>query len=184
MYSSGYSCILCHNFQNISVYWWCSLGAPDSISLCTEPIWKHLGESVRISVAVQSCWVVQLWLPNHFTLCQCCCCSYPHTRVRILPQMTLQLALGWVSYWLQCPPVCNRSVYSISLPPTGPWLRIVNETIKWRWDRWWFIELSIVQREKKIDIYIEKQIISITKCESTTESTMRKHQDYTPIRKS
>jgi hypothetical protein len=31
------------------------------------------------------------------------------------------------------------------------------------------IELSIVQREKKIDIYIEKEIISITKSESTSE---------------
>jgi len=37
------------------------------------------------------------------------------------------------------------------------------------------IELSIIQREKKIDIYIEKEIISITKCESTRENTKRKH---------
>jgi len=36
------------------------------------------------------------------------------------------------------------------------------------------IELSIVQREKKIDIYIEKEIISITKSESTRESTNQK----------
>ncbi|MDT7561335.1 MAG: hypothetical protein QOI68_5817 [Pseudonocardiales bacterium] len=35
------------------------------------------------------------------------------------------------------------------------------------------IELSIVQREKKIDIYIEKEIISITKSESTSEKTLR-----------
>jgi hypothetical protein len=36
------------------------------------------------------------------------------------------------------------------------------------------IELSIVQREKKIDVYIEKQIISITQSESTIENTMSK----------
>jgi hypothetical protein len=36
------------------------------------------------------------------------------------------------------------------------------------------IELSIVQREKKIDVYIEKEIISITQSESTRENTKSK----------
>jgi hypothetical protein len=37
------------------------------------------------------------------------------------------------------------------------------------------IELSIVQREKKIDIYIEKEIISITKSESIRLSTKQEN---------
>jgi len=54
-------------------------------------------------------------------------------------------------------------------------LCMCDETIKWGWARWWLIELSIVQREKRIDIYREKEIVSITKSESTRESTKRKH---------
>jgi len=70
-HSSGYSCIVFHNFGNIEEHWWSSLEPLKSSSLCTQPIWEHLGASGRISVAVLSCWFVQLWLPNHFICCWC-----------------------------------------------------------------------------------------------------------------
>jgi len=71
IHSSGYSWILFHNFRSIQEHRWSNLRAPESTSLCIQPIWEHLGASGRISVAVQSCWVVRLWLPNHFTFCWC-----------------------------------------------------------------------------------------------------------------
>jgi len=69
MHCSGNSCILFHNFQSIEEHRWCSLGAPESSLLCTQPIWEQLGASGRISVAVKRCWVVQWWLPKNFTCC-------------------------------------------------------------------------------------------------------------------
>jgi len=71
IHSSGYSWILFHDFRRIQEHRWSSLGAPASTSLCIQPIWEHLGAAGRISVAVRSCWVVRLWLPNHFTFCWC-----------------------------------------------------------------------------------------------------------------
>ena len=64
IHSSGYSWIVFHNLLSIQEHRWSSLGAPESPSLCIQPIWEYLGASGRISVAVQSCWVVRLWLPN------------------------------------------------------------------------------------------------------------------------
>jgi len=60
-----------HNFRSIEEHQWSSLGTSQSTLLCIQPIWEHLGASGSISVAVQSCWVVQLWLPNRVTFCWC-----------------------------------------------------------------------------------------------------------------
>ena len=48
---------------------WSIFRAPGSTSRCIQPTWEHLGAYGRSSVAVQSGWVIQLWLPNHFTFC-------------------------------------------------------------------------------------------------------------------
>jgi len=88
IHSLWYFWIQFHHFGSIQEHWWSSLGVPESTSCCIQPIWDHLGVSGRISVAVQSCWVVWLWLPNHFTFCWCVCIplaevntnySIPHT---------------------------------------------------------------------------------------------------------
>jgi len=71
IHSAGYSWVLFHNFRSIQEHRWSSLRAPESTSLYIQPIWEHLGASGKMSVAVQSCWVVQLWLPNHSTFCWC-----------------------------------------------------------------------------------------------------------------
>ena len=71
IHSSGYSWILFHNFRSNQEHWWNSLAAPQSTLLCIQLIWEHLGASGMIRVAVQSCWVVRLWLPNHCTFCWC-----------------------------------------------------------------------------------------------------------------
>jgi len=44
-----------NHFTGLHVMYVSSLGAPESSSLCIQPIWEHLGASGRICVAVQSC---------------------------------------------------------------------------------------------------------------------------------
>jgi len=95
IHSLGYSYILFHNFQIVEKHWWTSHGAPRSPSLCIQPIWEHVGECGRISAAVQSGEVVQLWLPNHSTFCWCHALNF-----YLLPKAAFQ-SIEWFSTVLE-----------------------------------------------------------------------------------
>jgi len=69
IHSVQYSCILFYNIWRMKEQQWSNLQVPESTAVWMQPIWENLGASARMSVAVRSCWVVQLWLPINFTFC-------------------------------------------------------------------------------------------------------------------
>jgi len=70
-YSLVYSSIRFSYFRSIEEHLNVLSEYLSSTALCIQPVRELLGASGRIVVAVQNCWVVELWLPNHFTFCWC-----------------------------------------------------------------------------------------------------------------
>jgi len=71
IHSSQYSSIVFWNFWSYEKYQSSDLSVPEGRLLCIQPVWRYLGAPWRISMVIQSCWVIQLWLPNYFTFCWC-----------------------------------------------------------------------------------------------------------------
>jgi len=70
-YSLKYSCILLRYFRSIEEHLKLLSESRKSTSFWIQPVRELLGSSGRIGVAVEKCWVVELWLPNDFTFCWC-----------------------------------------------------------------------------------------------------------------
>jgi len=70
-YYLEYSCIPLRYFRSVEEHLNVLSEYLGSTLFCIQPVWELLGSLGRIVVAVQKGWVIELWLPNHFTLCWC-----------------------------------------------------------------------------------------------------------------
>ena len=70
-YSLEYSCTPFRYIRSVEEHRKVLLEHLRGTSFCIQPVRELLGASGRIGVAVQNSWVIELWLPNHFTFCWC-----------------------------------------------------------------------------------------------------------------
>jgi hypothetical protein len=117
LHSLGYSCMLFRCCRGVDEHVNVLSEHLTSPSFCIQPVWELLEDSDRIIVAVQTSWVVELWLPNLFSYCWCARQRWPYINFTVkhieilvpnrLPGSTvdplwsnIHTCLNWILLWI------------------------------------------------------------------------------------